>query len=118
MRHSIGEMAAADVAGAISLEEGVKVVYHRSRLQEQSRLLGGMAAVGLSAEETGKLLAQLNVDLEIAAVNAPELVAVAGRRTEVERLIEELKLTRTDVFARLLHIDYPFHSRQMHPFAN
>lgn len=116
--HSIGEMAAAHVSGAISLEDGVKVVYHRSRLQEQSRLLGGMAAIGLSADETSKVLDQMNIELEIAAINAPELVAVAGRRSEVERLIEELKLTRDDVFARLLHSDYAFHSRQMDPFES
>lgn len=114
--HSIGEMAAMHVAGAISLEDAVKVVYHRSRLQEQSRLQGGMAAIGLSADETQKLLDQMGMDLEVAAVNGPELVAVAGRRSEVERLIEELKLARSDVFARLLHIDYAFHSRQMDPF--
>ena len=114
--HSIGEMAAMHVAGAISLEDGVKVVYHRSRLQEQSRLQGGMAAIGLSADEAQKLLDQMAIDLEIAAVNGPELVAVAGRRSEVERLIEELKLARSDVFARLLHIDYAFHSKQMDPF--
>jgi amino acid adenylation domain-containing protein len=114
--HSIGEMAAMHVAGAISLEDGVKVVYHRSRLQEQSRLLGGMAAIGLSADETQKLLDQMQIDLEVAAVNGPELVAVAGRRSEAERLVEELKLARSDVFARLLHIDYAFHSKQMDPF--
>lgn len=116
--HSIGEMAAMHVAGAISLEDGVKVVYHRSRLQEQSRSLGSMAAIGLSADETQKLLDQMQIDLEVAAVNGPELVAVAGKRSEVERLIEELKLARSDVFARALHVDYAFHSRQMDPFES
>ena len=100
--HSIGEMAAMHVAGAISLEDGVKVVYHRSRLQEQSRAArAAWRRIGLSADEAQKLLDQMAIDLEIAAVNGPELVAVAGRRSEVERLIEELKLARGDVFARL-----------------
>ena len=114
--HSIGEMAATYVAGATSLADAVKVVYHRSRLQEQTRLQGGMAAIGLSADETQKLLDQMQIDLEIAAVNAPELVTIAGPRGEVERFVEELRLTRDDVFARMLHVDYAFHSRQMDPF--
>ena len=47
--HSIGEIAAAHVAGALSLPQAVDVVYHRSRLQERARRQGGMAAVGLAA---------------------------------------------------------------------
>ena len=47
---------------------------------------------------------------------APNWSRSPARRSEVERLIEELKLARSDVFARLLHIDYAFHSKQMDPF--
>ena len=114
--HSIGEMAATYVAGAVGLPDAVKVVYHRSNLQERARLQGGMAAVGLSADETQRLLDQTQFDLEIAAVNAPEIVTIAGPRGAVERFVEELRLTRDDVFARVLQIDYAFHSRQMDPF--
>jgi amino acid adenylation domain-containing protein len=114
--HSIGEMAATYVAGAVSLADAVKVVYHRSNLQEQTRLQGGMAAIGLSCDETQKLLDQMQTGLEVAAVNAPELVTIAGPKSAVERFVEELKLTRDDIFARTLQIDYAFHSRQMAPF--
>ncbi len=114
--HSIGEMAAACVAGALSFEDAIKVVFHRSRLQEQMRLQGGMAAVGLSAKEAGTMLDDMRSGLEIAAINAPELVTVAGSSAEIERLLAELAVSRSDVFARRLHVDYAFHSRQMDAF--
>src|SRR5208282_685017 len=114
--HSIGEMAAAHICGALTLRDAVKVVYHRSRLQEQTRLQGGMAAVGLSAVATGALLEDMHCNLEIAAINAPELVTIAGSRHELERLLAELAASHREVFTRLLRVDYAFHSQQMDPF--
>ncbi len=116
--HSIGEMAAACIAGALAFADAIKVVHHRSRLQEQVRLQGGMAAIGLSAKEVGKILDETRCGLEIAAVNTPELVTVAGSKSELERLLAEFALSRRDVFTRMLHVDYAFHSRQMDPFES
>jgi amino acid adenylation domain-containing protein len=114
--HSIGEMAASYVCGALTLKDAVTVVHHRSRLQEQTRLQGGMAAVGLSAQAAASLLDDMRSSLEIAAVNAPELVTIAGSRDELQRLLAELSVSRREVFTRLLQVDYAFHSRQMDPF--
>lgn len=114
--HSIGEMAAAYVAGALSLEDAINVVYHRSRLQELSRFQGGMAAVGLSAEEARRFLHEEQLVLEVAAVNSPDLVTIAGAKTELDRLLDHLERKRSDVFARRLRVDYAFHTRLMDPF--
>ena len=54
--HSLGEAAAAYVAGALSLEDAIKVVYHRSRLQQRQSGRGKMAAVGLTVEESSTAL--------------------------------------------------------------
>ncbi len=114
--HSIGEMAASYISGALSLPDAVRVVHHRSRLQEQTRLQGGMAAIGLSAKAVANIIDELQFDLEIAAVNAPELLTIAGGRPELQRFLAELSLSRRDTFTRLLQVDYAFHSRQMDPF--
>ena len=109
--HSIGEMAAAFVARALTLEDAAAVVHHRSRLQEQARFQGGMAAVALSAERIRSLLFDEQFALEIAAINAPELVTVGGPNEEIDRLL--VLLAGNKVFARRLHVDYAFHTRQM-----
>jgi amino acid adenylation domain-containing protein len=114
--HSIGEMAAAYVSGALTLEDAIAVVHHRSRLQEHARLQGGMAALGLGPDEAQRIIGERQLSLEIAAVNAPELVTVAGPRTELDEFISWLQATRSGVLCQLLRVDYAFHSRQMDPF--
>src|SRR5207253_2309174 len=89
----------------------------RSRLQERSRRQGGMAAVGLAVGSAHALLEEYEGDLEIAAVNAPDLVTVAGSRDALERLVDRLKREREDVLAQILRVDYAFHSRQMDGFT-
>lgn len=114
--HSIGEIAAAYACGALTLENAVRVVFHRSRLQERARSLGAMAAVGLSPEAVQPLLATFGGAIEIAAINAPDLITVAGPSESLERFIEELSRDTNGVFCQRLRIDYAFHSSQMDPF--
>ena len=54
--HSVGEVAAAHVSGALSLEDAVAVIYHRGRLMERGTGKGKMAAVEISAEEALEIL--------------------------------------------------------------
>ena len=103
--HSIGEMAAACVSGALTFDDAVRVVHHRSRLQEHVRAHGGMAAIGLPAKEVAKILEETGCGIEIAAINAPELVTLAGSKRELERLLAELAVSRRDLFTRILNVD-------------
>ncbi len=114
--HSIGEIAAAYCCGALSLEQAVTVVYHRSRLQERSRGRGGMAAIGETPERARELLAGFEERLEIAAVNGPSLVTVAGDREALDELLARLKTSGSTAFRQIVKVDYAFHSRQMDPF--
>jgi amino acid adenylation domain-containing protein len=116
--HSIGEIAAAHVAGALSLTEAIDVVYHRSRLQERSRLQGAMAAIGLAAEPARAYLEKFDGQIEVAAINGPELISVAGPRALLDRFVAEVGRERSGVLCRTLQVDYAFHSRQMDPFID
>ena len=109
--HSIGELAAACVAGIYSLEDGVKIVYHRSRLMQAATGRGKMAAVELSEEALTDKLKQSNTDLDIAAVNSLDSCVVSGEGAALESFIEGLK--GEGVRCKILGVNYAFHSRQM-----
>lgn len=109
--HSVGEVAAALAAGILDFDDAVKVIFHRSRLQHQTAGQGGMAAVALSTEKAKALVAKAGPSLEIAAINSPSLVTLAG---EAETLNSALKdLEGEGVFVRRLPINYAFHTYQM-----
>ena len=90
---SLGECAAACVAGIITLKEAVHLVLIRSTLQDECPKNGRMAAVGMSEDQTRKLLSdlQLSVSLSITAVNDPTSVTVAGDSQSVNALGQYLK---------------------------
>ena len=74
--HSVGEVAAALAAGALSFDDAVRVIHHRSRTQEQTAGRGKMAAVGLSAQEAEKVIARFEGRLSVAAFNSPGSVTL------------------------------------------
>ncbi|QQQ79518.1 SDR family NAD(P)-dependent oxidoreductase [Saccharothrix sp. 6-C] len=111
--HSVGEVAAACVAGALDLDTAAKVVAERSLAQARTAGAGRMAAVGLSHERAEEVLAEFPGQLVPAAVNSAQDVTVAGDAGAVTRLVE--KLIANDVFARELDLDYAFHSPAMDP---
>jgi acyl transferase domain-containing protein/acyl carrier protein len=113
--HSVGEVAAAHVAGVLDLQTAVRVVFTRARLMQQGTGRGRMAAVGLSADEVRTRLAGHAGRMSIAAVNAPRSVTVSGEPASVQALVDGLQ--REQVFARILPVDYAFHSEQMAPYA-
>ncbi|MDG5805268.1 SDR family NAD(P)-dependent oxidoreductase [Streptomyces ossamyceticus] len=111
--HSQGEIAAAVVAGALSLQDGAKVVALRSRLLRAVAGHGGMASVALPADRTAELLAPWDGRLSVAAVNGPRSTVVAG---EAAALAELLAACEADgVRARRIEVDYASHSAEMDP---
>ncbi|MDG9721070.1 type I polyketide synthase [Streptomyces sp. DH24] len=108
--HSQGEIAAAVVAGALSLTDGARVVALRSRaIARRLAGRGGMIAVPLPAAETERRLAARGDDrLSLAAVNAPDAVVVSGDATALDELYEQL--VAEDVRARKIAVDYASHS--------
>ncbi len=110
--HSAGEMAAAYVSGALTLEHAVKVCYHRSRLQSEAKP-GKILAVGLSAERIEAMLGDYGGEVDLAAVNSPVSCTVAGETSAIQAMLERLQ--GEQVFARMLSFAVAYHSARMDP---
>ncbi|MCP3097313.1 SDR family NAD(P)-dependent oxidoreductase [Myxococcus sp. K15C18031901] len=111
--HSVGEIAAAHVAGALSLSEAVRLVAHRSRIMQKATGLGRMASVELSPEEVERELAPHAGRLSLAALNGARAVVVSGEAAALGGLLEALRAR--GVGTRDLGVNYAFHSQQMAP---
>ena len=110
--HSQGEIAAAYVAGALSLEDAVRVVALRGQvLSERLAGRGGMVSVSLPAERVVELLEPFGQRLSLAAVNGPSAVVVSG---ETDALTELLLVCEAEqVRAKWIAVDYASHSVQV-----
>ena len=111
--HSIGEVAAAYTAGALTLEQAVEVIYHRSRGQHRATDKGKMLAVGLTPDEAQKVIIGVEDVVSIAAINGPAMLTLSGDAEPLERIAQELEAQ--DVFVRFLRVNVPFHSHHMEP---
>ena len=109
--HSVGEAAAAWASGALSLEQATHVIHQRSLAQSATAGMGRMAALGVSADEARRCIERVGGFLEIAAINSPSAVTVAGDPVQLQTLCEQL--TEAGRFARMLTLDYPFHTKAM-----
>jgi acyl transferase domain-containing protein/NADPH:quinone reductase-like Zn-dependent oxidoreductase/thioesterase domain-containing protein/ubiquinone/menaquinone biosynthesis C-methylase UbiE/acyl carrier protein len=107
--HSAGEVAAAYLAGALSLEEAVRVVFHRSRLQQFTAGEGRMIAVGLSPEDVEKHLGRLRV--EIAAVNGTTDLTLSVETGSIDEVVSCCE--SAGIFYRVLRGQVPYHGRPM-----
>ena len=109
--HSVGEYAAAVVAGVLSAADAARLVAERSRLMTGLDG-GGMLAVPLGEAEVRRLLDR-HPGLDLAAVNAEDACAVSGARADVERLRDAL--AADGVAARWVGVDVAAHSRLVEP---
>ncbi|MFD0417102.1 type I polyketide synthase [Streptomyces sp. NPDC127108] len=106
--HSQGEIAAACVAGALSLEDAAWVVALRSQAILELSGRGGMVSVPLPEEQVRAILAQWGDDLSVAAVNGPSHVVVSGTTAALEELVASC--VARDIRARTIPVDYASHS--------
>ncbi|MEV7477508.1 type I polyketide synthase [Streptomyces halstedii] len=109
--HSQGEIAAAVVAGALSLRDGAKVVALRSRAIRALAGLGGMVAVPLPEDEVRAEIAPWAEKLSVAAVNGPAAVVVSGETRALAELLAHC--AARGVRARSVPVDYASHSAQV-----
>lgn len=111
--HSMGEMAAAHVAGALSLEDTMCTTCRFSQLLRRTSGQGTMAVVELSAEEAEAAIAGREDRLTIAVISSPRSTVIAGEPAALNALMAELE--RRDVFCRLIKVDIACHGPQMEP---
>ncbi len=109
--HSIGEFAAACLAGVFSLEDTLKVVAARGKMMQQLPA-GGMLSVRLPEAD---LQTRLNRKLSLAAVNSPSLCVVAGPFEALQEFEE--KLGADGIVCRRLVTSHAFHSAMMDPMV-
>jgi acyl transferase domain-containing protein/NADPH:quinone reductase-like Zn-dependent oxidoreductase/acyl carrier protein/NADP-dependent 3-hydroxy acid dehydrogenase YdfG len=115
--HSMGEVSAAVVAGALSLEDGVQVICHRAMLCGKIAGLGAMAVVELStAEVREKLLSRQTEGVEVAVLAAPSSTVVGGAVEAVQRLVAAWQAA--GVFAREVAVDVASHTSQVEPILS
>ena len=84
--HSTGEFAAHYLAGALSFEDAVRLVYHHSRLQQRIRGRGRMLAIGMSYETLSKAELGTGNQVSIAAINGPSAVTISGDAAEPRKI--------------------------------
>ncbi|MBB6120697.1 type I polyketide synthase [Nocardiopsis algeriensis] len=106
--HSQGEVAAACAAGALSLEDGARVVALRSRAVAGLSGSGAMASVALPEARVRADLAGRGEDLHVAVVNSPSSTVVAGESEAVSALVKEYE--EQGVRARRIAVDYASHT--------
>ncbi|OBH40803.1 sulfolipid-1 biosynthesis phthioceranic/hydroxyphthioceranic acid synthase [Mycobacterium mantenii] len=115
--HSMGEAAAAVVAGALSLEDGVRVICRRSRLMSTIAGSGAMASVELPAEQVLlELMARGVEDVVLAVVASPRSTVVGGATQAVRDLVTAWE--QRDVPAREIAVDVASHSPQVDPILD
>ncbi len=113
--HSAGEVAAAHLAGILSLDEAVRVIVHRGRSMQSATGQGRMAVVHLPAAVVAKTLAASGSKVAIAAINSPTSTVISGRSDGMDALVAVWR--EQGASCTPMPVNYAFHSPQMQPYS-
>lgn len=115
--HSTGEVAAAVVAGALSLQDGVRVTCRRSRLMSRVAGCGAMASVDLPAKQVlSELTTRMVTDVVLSVVTSPTSTVVGGATQTIRQLVAAWQ--QRGVPAREVPVDVASHSPQVDPILD
>ncbi|HEV2131110.1 MAG TPA: type I polyketide synthase, partial [Longimicrobiaceae bacterium] len=113
--HSMGEVAAAHVAGILSLDDAMRVICLRSRLLRRASGQGAMAVVELPREALEAALRGYEARVSVAASNSPRSTVLSGDPAALQEILASLE--EQEVFCRLVNVDVASHSPQMDPLG-
>ncbi len=111
--HSIGEYAAACIAGVMSLEDAIKLVAARGRLIQSLSEGGKMLAVWASKEEVEGFVEGDDQVVDFAAINGPSAVVLSGQGENVDHI--RRRLAKSNIGTTALSVSHAFHSSLMTP---
>lgn len=111
--HSVGEVAAAHLAGVFTLEEALTIICQRGRVMQRAHRQGKMLAVKLADDRLEEMLADYGGRISLAALNAPNSFTLSGEPQVMAKLLEALP--GYGAVGRMLQGEYAFHSPQMEP---
>ncbi|MCU1242343.1 MAG: polyketide synthase [Candidatus Acidoferrum typicum] len=113
---SMGEIAAAYVAGALNLDDAARVICRRSQIMRRVSGKGSMALVDLSFEQASEAIRGLEDQVSIALSNSARSTVLAGDPATLESLIDRFE--RKSIFCRRIKVDVASHSPQMDPLRS
>ena len=116
MGHSLGEIAAAAVAGVFSVEDGLALVEARGRLMQSVPEAGGMLAVFAHQRDLDELLPHFAGRISIAAFNGPGQIVLSGATQALDRA--RLLFKQRGIEAKPLAVSHAFHSPLMQPMVD
>lgn len=109
--HSMGEVAAAYVAGLLDMETAAKIICQRSRLMRGIRGFGAMGLISLSMEEVQNAIATRTTEVSIAASNGPQTTVLSGDPQALDDTFKSLEAK--GIFCRRINVDVASHSPQV-----
>ncbi len=114
--HSQGEIAAAVIAGALTLQDGARINALRSQALTAITGRGGMASVPLGPDDVAGLLEPWQGRLSVAALNSPAATVIAGDADALYELIEQCE--EHDIRAKRVSVDYASHCGHIEPLRD
>ena len=111
MGHSVGEYAAACIAGVMSLKDACHLIAERGRLMQSQPAGGAMAAIFADLQRVDRAISPYREKVSVAAVNGPEHTVISGNAEIIGLICEQLDAN--DVGAQLLQVSHAFHSPLM-----
>jgi acyl transferase domain-containing protein/acyl carrier protein len=114
--HSMGEVAAANIAGVLSLKQAMRVICGRSALLQRISGRGAMALVELSTKDAAVRLFGWEDRVSVAVSNSPRSSVISGDPDAVCEIMKQLE--RDGVFCRSVNVDVASHSPQTQPLSD
>jgi acyl transferase domain-containing protein/NADPH:quinone reductase-like Zn-dependent oxidoreductase/acyl carrier protein len=112
--HSVGEISAFYAAGMLSLDDALRVVWHRGRIMQRAMGTGRMAQASITLGQAESLVRDVGAALSVGAINGPKTIVLSGTGVALDRALGVLDAHR--ISHRPLGLPYAFHSQAMAQF--